>query len=101
MGIWSRNNVEGESLSKRGAPGSNQRYLITFEMMLKGNIAQRGRHQVRQYGVSVEGSTRIVTSGDSVDQATFDALVAAKAIDPNLAIASQSPRAPSEQAVAE
>ena len=53
---------------------------IDYDMMLKGNIAQRGRTAVRQTGVSVNGSTRIVTSGDEVDRATYEALLAADAI---------------------
>lgn len=83
--------------SKREVAEGGRRHLITYEMMLKGNIAQRGRQQVRQYGVSIDGATRIVTSGDSVDQVTFDALIAAKAIDPSRAHAAQSNDAPSEQ----
>lgn len=65
------------------ASRNQKTYLITFEMMLKGHVAQRGRQRVRQVGVSVGGTTHIVTSGDVVDQATYDALLAVQAIAPD------------------
>lgn len=81
MALWRQERTIKRAPRANAKPG--QRYLISYDMMLKGNVAKRGRASVRQFGVSVEGSTRIVTSGDMVDQATFDALVAAKAIDPD------------------
>ena len=59
-----------------------QFYHIDFEMMLKGSIFKRRRKTVRQFGVTVNGATRLVTSGDTVDRETYDALIAAKAISP-------------------
>lgn len=55
-------------------------YPIEFDMMLKGAIIKRRGGQVRQLGVTVNGSTRLVTSGDVVDRDTFEALLAAGAI---------------------
>lgn len=51
-------------------------------MMLKGSIYQRRRGPVRQYGVTVNGSTRLVTSGEWVDEETLHALVAAGVVRP-------------------
>jgi len=57
-------------------------YRIEYEMMLKGSVCQRRSGPIRQYGVTVNGSTRLVTSGDVVDAATYGALLAAQAIRP-------------------
>ena len=56
-------------------------FRIDFEMMRKGHVINRGSKKVRQIGVTVDGSTRLVTSGDMVDQATYDALLRAGIID--------------------
>ena len=53
---------------------------IDFDMMLKGSVVQRGKTRIKQYGVTVNGAPRIVTSGDTVDRKTFEALVAAGAV---------------------
>jgi hypothetical protein len=55
---------------------------IEFDMMRKGHVIVRGKKQVRQIGVTVHGATRLVTSGDMVDLATYEALVLAGVIDP-------------------
>lgn len=52
-------------------------------MMLKGTIYKRPSGSVRQYAVTVRGSTRLVTSGDWVDSDTFDALIEAGAVRPD------------------
>jgi len=57
-------------------------FRIDFDMMLKGNVYRRRHGLVRQYGVTVHGSTKIVTSGDVVDRNTYDALVSVGAIRP-------------------
>ena len=44
-------------------------------MMLKGNICQRHHGTARQIGVTVNGATRLVTSGDEVDRPTYEALL--------------------------
>ena len=74
-----------------GGADRPQLYHIDYDMMLKGSIYQRRKGPVRQYGVTVNGSTRLVTSGDTVDQETYNALLAAGAIQ------AQSPGLPSEQ----
>ena len=55
---------------------------IEFDMMLKGSVYPRRKGLVRQFGVTVNGATRLVTSGDKVDLDTYNALVAAGAIRP-------------------
>ncbi len=57
-------------------------YDVTYEMMAKGSDVQRGRRKVRQFAVLVNGSVRVVTSGDTVDRETYRALVASNAIRP-------------------
>lgn len=55
---------------------------IDFDMMQKGHIIQRGKTKFRQCGVTVAGSTRLVTSGDVVDRETYEALLASGIIRP-------------------
>jgi hypothetical protein len=55
-------------------------HRIDFDMMLKGNVVLRKGKPIRQLGVTVDGSTRLVTSGDLVDQETYQALLAVGAI---------------------
>ena len=62
-----------------------QLYRIDFDMMLKGSIYPRRGGPVRQYGVTVNGSTRLVTSGEMVDEETLRALIAAGAVRVSLA----------------
>jgi len=57
-------------------------FHIEREMMLKGAEVPRGGRTVRQFAVMINGSVRVVTSGDTVDRATYDALLAANAITP-------------------
>ena len=61
-------------------PGRQQLFKIDFDMMLKGSICKRGRQTVRQFGVTVGGATRLVTSGDVVDRDMYDALLKAGAL---------------------
>lgn len=63
-------------------PERQQFYFIDFDMMLKGSICKRRKKTVRQFGVTVNGATRLVTSGDTVDRETYQALLAAGAIRP-------------------
>lgn len=51
-------------------------------MMLKGSLYERKGGVVRQATVTVDGATRLVTSGDRIDRRTYDALVVAGAISP-------------------
>ena len=55
---------------------------IEFDMMLKGSVYRRRGGNVRQFGVTVHGATRLVTSGDLVDRSTYEALLVAGAIRP-------------------
>lgn len=55
-------------------------YTIDYDMMVKGSIYKRRNGLVRQFGVTVNGSTRLVTSGDTVDRATYRALLQAGAL---------------------
>ena len=59
-----------------------ERILIEYDMMLKGNDFKRSSGTVRQIAVTVNGSTRLVTSGEEVDRATYDELVKFRAIMP-------------------
>ena len=65
-----------------GAREQPQLFRIEFEMMLKGSTYKRRKGVIRQFGVTVNGSTRLVTSGDVVDRETYRALIAAGAIRP-------------------
>lgn len=65
-----------------GPDRQQELFRIDFDMMLKGSICKRRREVVRQFGVTVNGSTRLVTSGDMVDLDTYKALLAAAAIRP-------------------
>jgi hypothetical protein len=49
--------------------------VIEFDMMLKGNLYERRKSTVRQCSVTVNGATRLVTSGDTVSKGVYDALV--------------------------
>ncbi len=51
-------------------------------MMRKGTVLQRRGKTIKQFAVTVNTATRVVTSGDVVDKAIYDALVSAGAIDP-------------------
>lgn len=64
------------------SPNQPQLHRIDYEMMVKGSVCQRRSGVVRQYGVTVNGATRLVTSGDVVDGETYNALLAAGAIRP-------------------
>lgn len=61
-------------------PERPQFYHIDLEMMLKGSFCKRRKKTIRQFGVTVNGATRLVTSGDVVDRETYEALLAAGAI---------------------
>ncbi len=61
-------------------PERPQFYQIDLEMMLKGSFCKRRKKTIRQFGVTVNGATRLVTSGDVVDRETYEALLAAGAI---------------------
>jgi len=56
-------------------------YRIEFDMLKKGAVFQRRGKPIRQFAVTVNMSTRVVTSGEVVDRETYEALVAAGAVD--------------------
>ena len=60
----------------------DEQILITFDMFTKGNTFDRRSGSVRQIAVTVDGATRLVTSGDYVNRETYDALVNFEAILP-------------------
>lgn len=55
-------------------------YKIDFDLMVKGSVGKRNGKPIRQFGVTIDGSTRLVTSGDVVDRKTYEALLAVGAI---------------------
>ena len=55
-------------------------FRIEFDMLLKGSVYKRRTGEIKQIGVTVNGATKLVTSGDLVDKDTLKALVAAGAI---------------------
>jgi hypothetical protein len=55
-------------------------HLIEFDDLVKGTLVTRRGKDIRQFNVYVNGSIRLVTSGDTVDQATYDALIKAGAV---------------------
>jgi hypothetical protein len=69
----------------RGAGGPDDQkpafYRIEYEMMKKGAQLHRRGRPIRQFAVTVDMCTRVVTSGDVVDRATYQALVAAGAVE--------------------
>lgn len=67
---------------RQGPAAESGSFLIDFGMLTKGHIIKRGRSQVRQIGVTVNGATRLVTSGEYVDRETLDALIAIGAVNP-------------------
>lgn len=55
---------------------------IEYDMMKKGSHVTRRGVETRQYLIMVNGSVRIVNSGDTVDRETYEALVAAGVVAP-------------------
>ena len=81
----SRSGRPGADLTSGDASGQSEIapfIRIEFDMMRKGHIVERRGRRVRQFLVSVDGATRLVTSGDVVDRATYEALVAAGCVVP-------------------
>lgn len=64
------------------APAPRRVVRIDFDMLLKGSVYDRPSGRVKQYGVTVDGATKVITSGDFVDRDTYDALIKAGAIRP-------------------
>ena len=70
--------ISKASSSKKGS----EFHKIAFDMMLKGYIYTRRGVKIRQFGVTVNGSTLLVTSGDVVSHEAYQALIDAGAIRP-------------------
>lgn len=69
-----------------------RQFTVPFERMLKGTVSERGGAPIRQFGVYVDGVVRLVTSGEMVDRETYDALIAAGAIEPDPDYVPDAPR---------
>ena len=66
-----------------GPEAASERLMrLDFKMMLRGNIIERPEGKVRQIGVTVHGSTKVVTSGDLINLETYEALIQVGAIQP-------------------
>lgn len=55
-------------------------FPVDFDMLLKGAVFERKSGKIRQVTVTVNGATRLVTSGDAVSRETIEALIASGAI---------------------
>lgn len=84
FGKWKTQNSKTRKSSKKNesAPPSEELMLLEFQMMLRGNVVERPEGKVRQIGVTVGGSTKVVTSGDLIDRETYKALIRSGAIQP-------------------
>ncbi len=69
-----------------------KQFTVSFERMHKGTVSERDGVPIRQFGVYVDGVIRLVTSGEMVDRETYDALIAAGAIDPDPEYVPETPR---------
>lgn len=79
-----RHKAGGASSDASGDPGEHagqpELYRIDYDTMLKGSIGTRRGKPIRQFGVTIDGATRLITSGDVVDRKTYEALVAVGAV---------------------
>ncbi len=73
-------------------PDKEEWFRIDYDMMIRGSNVLRHGKTIKQIGVTVNGSTRLVTSGELVDRQTYNALLAMNAIRPEGRI----PHAPKE-----
>ena len=53
-----------------------------IRLMLKGNKLTRRGRPIRQVAIVVEGTVKLVTSGDRVDRRTYDALIESGVLPP-------------------
>ncbi len=79
------------SKKDKPAPPPEKLMRLDFERMIRGNVIERSGGKVRQIGVTVDGSTKVVTSGDLIDLETYRALVRSGVIKP------KAPKAASEE----
>ncbi|MCX8065843.1 MAG: hypothetical protein N3G21_11840 [Candidatus Hydrogenedentes bacterium] len=79
---WLKNLLKEQEMKEAQAPQETETFLIEREMMLKGADVPRGNKIVKQFAVMVNGSVHVVTSGDRVSRAVYEALLEANAIIP-------------------
>lgn len=85
--FWKRQRSESNTASEEiraWQPPDMPHFEIRFDDMLKGNYAMRNGERIRQFCVYVDGASRLVTSGDVVDQTTCEALIEAGAVEPTI-----------------
>ena len=58
-------------------------FTVAYERMLKGNKLSRRGQPIRQAAVVVRGTVTLITSGDSVDRKTYEALISAGVLAPD------------------
>ncbi len=75
-----KSSQEGRGESEAFPQAIGEFFRIEFDMLLKGSVYKRRTGEIKQIGVTVNGATKLVTSGDLVDKDTLKALVAAGAI---------------------
>lgn len=79
---WLTQLLRNQKIKETQSPSDNETFLIEREMMLKGTDVPRGNKIVRQFAVMVNGAVHVVTSGDRVNRAVYEALLEAGAVIP-------------------
>jgi hypothetical protein len=74
--------LQTRSFSRHNRQSDSDQIFVHIDMLLKGNFYNRPGGRVRQCAVTVDGATRLVTSGEWVDRETYDALIEFQAIRP-------------------
>jgi len=85
--FWKRQRSESTTATQEiraWHPPTIPRFEVHFDDMLKGYFAERDGERIRQFCVYVDGASRLVTSGDTVDRVTFRALIQAGAVQPSI-----------------
>lgn len=65
------------------SPVEPELYVVAYENMLKGNKLIRRGTPIRQAAVVVDGTVKLITSGDKVNRRTYDALIDAGIVAPS------------------
>ncbi len=79
---WLTQLLRNQELKESQSVTENETFLIEREMMLKGTDVPRGNKIVRQFAVMVNGAVYVVTSGERVSRAVYEALLEAGAVIP-------------------
>lgn len=85
--FWKRQRSESTTATleiRTWQPPHMPQFEVHFDDMLKGYFAERDGERIRQFCVYVDGASRLVTSGDTVDRITFRALIEAGAVQPSI-----------------